>query len=98
MLLPTDRNALTPLYADFYGGSGPALGAALQEWQQRWGAELVASWGTMLQFLVARPQDLETAYELAGQIKAVGGSEQSARYELSPALTRGDAWFLHDRP
>lgn len=99
VLLPTDRSELTPLYADFHGGAGPGLGAVLRDWRERWGAELVASWGTMLQFLVGRPpQDLESAYELAGQIKIVAGSEQSMRYELALALTRSDAWFLHDRP
>lgn len=99
VLLPTDRSELAPLYADFHGGTGPGLGAVLRDWRDRWGAELVASWGTMLQLLVARPpQDLESAYELAGQIKTVAGSEQSMRYELALALTRSDAWFLHDRP
>ena len=76
-----------------------ALAAAIREWEQQWGAELVASWGTMLQFVVSRQPNLgEQAWQLALQLLAVGGSLQSQSWELALAVTRSDAWFLHDRP
>jgi hypothetical protein len=38
----------------------------LRSWRERYGAELVASWGTMLQLSVnAPPADLQDAFELA---------------------------------
>jgi len=36
--------------------------------------------------------------ELAGQLKAVGGSLQMEQWMLALAVSRSDAWFLHDRP
>jgi hypothetical protein len=71
----------------------------MRQWEQRWGAALVAAWGTMLQFTAQRrPEPGPQAWKLAGQLMAVGGSLQCEQWQLAIALTRGDAWFLHDRP
>ncbi|MET7471345.1 DUF4253 domain-containing protein [Micromonospora sp. NPDC005222] len=112
VLLPTPIQWLAPAWLNYFGatekgaraelGDDPGrngLAAAIRQWEQRWGAELVASWGTMLQFVVARrPALSEEAWQLALQLLAVGGSLQSPPWELALALTRSDAWFLHDRP
>jgi hypothetical protein len=103
VLLPTADWWLAPAWLSYHGAMDPplsqALSAAEREWHGRWGAELVASWGTMLQMIVRRPpQDPEDCWELAGQLKDVGGSLQMYRYELALALPGSDAWFLHDRP
>ncbi|GAA2362330.1 hypothetical protein GCM10010170_058370 [Dactylosporangium salmoneum] len=53
----------------------------------------------MLQFVVARPPTLgPDAWRLAKQLKAVGGNLQMPPWALALAVTRSDAWFLHDRP
>jgi hypothetical protein len=103
VLLPTPAQWLAPRWLNYYGADRDkgheSLGAAILRWEHRWGAQLVASWGTMLQFLVSRPPaDPEDAWQLAGQLMAVGGSLQHQRWELALALPRGDAWFLHERP
>jgi hypothetical protein len=103
VFLPTASQWLTPGWFDYYGATCEderrALCAALWQWERRWGAELVASWGTMLQLVVGRqPAAGEQAWELAGQLKAVGGSLQFEQWMLALAVSRSDAWFLHDRP
>ncbi len=102
-LLPTDQGWLSPAWLSFHSFEMPereaALAAAQRDWSRKYGAEIVANWGTMLQFLVGRPPtDPWDAYDLAGQLKDVGGSLQMYRYELALALPRSNAWFLHDRP
>lgn len=106
VLLPTPIQWLAPAWLDYFGatevteGRGrEGLAAAIRQWEQQWGAELVASWGTMLQFVVGRQPALgEQAWQLALQLLALGGSLQSPSWELALAVTHSDAWFLHDRP
>jgi hypothetical protein len=102
-LLPDPRGWLAPAFLSFSSCEDPERAAALAAVQRRWeqdhGAELVAHWGTMLQYTVARPPaDPAEAYRLAGEHKDIGGSLQMYRYELALALPGSDAWFLHDRP
>ncbi|GAA0811136.1 DUF4253 domain-containing protein [Spirilliplanes yamanashiensis] len=96
-----------PAWVSYYGASTPdrdgygAWAAAMRQWQRRWGAELVAAWGTMLQFVVSRqPPPGERAWELAGQHMALGQSLMMGltQWQLAFALATGDAWFLHSRP
>ena len=112
VLLPTSTQWLAPAWLNYHGATEKAarielgddpgrtgLAAAIRQWEQQWGAELVASWGTMLQFVVGRQPALgEQAWQLALQHLAVGGSLQTPPWELALALTRSDAWFLYDRP
>lgn len=100
-LLPTISPWMAGAWLDYFGAGSDMvpLVAALQRWNIRWGAELVASWGTMLQFTVGRrPRQGEEAWELAGELLAWGGSLQMSQWELAFALARIDTWFLHDRP
>lgn len=100
-LLPTTSPWMAGAWLEYFGAEsdGVAFIAALQRWNVRWDAELVASWGTMLQFTVGRrPQPGEEAWELAGQLLAWGGSLQMNQWQLAFVLARIDTWFLHDRP
>ena len=102
-LLPGAHGWLAPAVLCFHSWQEPdravALAAALRRWEDRYGAELVAHWGTVLQLVVARPpSDPDVAYALAAELKDVGGSLQHHRYELALALPGSDAWMLHDRP
>ncbi|SCF29397.1 protein of unknown function (DUF4253) [Micromonospora viridifaciens] len=103
VLLPTPMQWLAPAWLSYFGALRPqgpeGLAAAIWQWEQQWGAELVASWGTMLQFVVGRQPALgEQAWHLALQLLALGGNLEPSPWELALAVTRSDAWFLHDRP
>ena len=100
VLLPTALPWLAPYWLHYWGTDDSTWLSAVQyQWHLQWGAELVASWGTMLQFIVSRqPEPGEQAWELAGQLKKVGTSLQVQQWLLALALPHTDAWFLHDRP
>ena len=76
---------------------------ALKDWHERFGAELVCHFGTMLQFAVAKPpQSFDDAWSVAlehelyadaGLYPAGVGIRDHAR-----ALMRLDKWFVHQRP
>ncbi|GEK20539.1 hypothetical protein CXY01_10590 [Cellulomonas xylanilytica] len=100
-LLPTTSPWLAFEWVSYFGvdSDAPAFVAALERWHRTWGAELVASWGTMLQLTVTRrPQQGEEAWDLAGQLLAWAGSLQLSQWELALIVARSDTWFLHDRP
>lgn len=102
-LLPDARGWLAPAFLGFHscehGEPAAALAAVQRRWEQDYGAELVAHYGTMLQYTVDRPPtDSRDAFRLACEHKDVAGSLQMYRYELALALPHSDAWFLHDRP
>lgn len=101
VLLPTTSAWLAPAWLSYFGtlGMEREFIAACWQWHQRYGAEMVACWGTMLQFFVERPPALgDAAWELAVQLKAVGGSLDVSTGELAFGVSQGNAWFLHDRP
>lgn len=90
-----------------YGAEGSGRHEALirlsREWQHRFGAELVASWGTMLQYVAAKPPTtLDEAFDLAAQQIAVAPCTTLLRGEgvrqLARHLWHGEQWFLHERP
>jgi hypothetical protein len=80
-----------------------ALVRVMRDWWERFGAELVASWGTELQFNVDRPpSDVETAYGLEREQVAVAaytvaGPCVSVRQHARALLHRHD-WYLHEKP
>jgi hypothetical protein len=103
VLLPTVSPWLAPAWLTYHGATRPdgpaAWAAAMLRWHQRWGAALVAGWGTVLQFVAERrPRPGRQAWELAGQLMALGGNLECEQWQLAIALTRSDEWFLHDRP
>ena len=105
--LPTPASEDTVAFVDFFGMDGveghAALLAILRDWRTRFDAEVVAAWGTMLQFVVGRPpEDLDAALALAEEQASVASDtlmlpgvsiEDHAR-----ALVGRREWFLHSRP
>ena len=103
VLLPEAHGWLSPCWLSYFGALLPdqraALAAAEREWEQRWGAQVRASWGTMVELSVERPPtNAEDAWQVAGQVLAAGSSLQLDQWELALALPRCTRWFLHDRP
>ncbi len=98
-LLPTGSPWHAPAWLDFFETSPQDLAAVLRQWQDTYGAELVACWGTMLQFVVHRPPAPGAqAWELARRQMSLGPSLQTPLWMLARALPRSDAWFVHSRP
>jgi hypothetical protein len=110
MFYPTPSGPCSIAYAPFYGEQGGMPGLTSQRlitilefWRRRYGAELVANWGTMLQFVVARPPTtLEDAWNLALQQDLVAqdtltGPGISLRDHARTLIER-PTWFLHCRP
>ena len=107
LLLPVGASEDVAAYVPFYGAwdapGHAALVAVLRGWRERWGAELVAAWGTMLQLAVERPpQDRDAALELAGQQRIVAPDTLRlpgvSRRAHAEALAGREEWFLHERP
>lgn len=107
VLMPTATPWIAAGMLDFYGtetrAETPFLFALLQRWNSLWGAEVVASFGTMLEFSVERPPtDPSDLIQLAVEHFAMApctlqlpgiSVREYARY-----LRGGDSWFLHERP
>jgi hypothetical protein len=64
VLLPTAASEETPAYISFYGAEGEGgherLIALLRSWRERFAAEIVACWGTMLELRVTAPPSSST--------------------------------------
>jgi len=106
LFLPTYNGWDTLAYMHWYGTSDHgaenyiALG---QSWQKKFGAELVAHYGTMLQCLVSRPPTAQQdAWELASEHDLAGpctlASPCIRLRDYARALVGWDRWFLHERP
>lgn len=106
LLLPTENSWDALAYLHWFGSSQPgaqyfiALG---RRWRQRYGAELVAHYGTMLQCLVSRPpQTLDEAWSLAREHDLASPSTLAlpgiALRHHALGLVDHDRWFLHERP
>jgi len=84
-----------------YGGE--IVIAAARRWHERWGAEPVALWGTMMQFTVShRPATPDDAWMLAREHDILAANTLSnpgiPLRDHARALTILDRWFLHSRP
>lgn len=102
-LLPTPHSWATLTYMVWYEQKTLAYTALLKDWQERYGAELVCHYSTMLQFQVARPpQTVEAARELAIQHLLVAPCTLHLPgltvREYTRALQGHATWFLHERP
>ena len=106
LLLPTPNSWETPAYIQWYGAEAlgsPTVVAALREWNARYGAELVAHFGTMLQLVTARrPATPDEAFHLAWQQEGLAPCTTllpgvSLRHHAR-VLLQADKWFLHERP
>lgn len=77
--------------------------AAMQRWQRRYGARLIAHFGTMLHIVSSTcPTDLEEAWGLAREqhllCDALLEPSGEARRHLALGLMHEPRWFLHSRP
>jgi uncharacterized protein DUF4253 len=107
LLLPTAISDEVPAYLSFHGAHGAGgherLIALLRSWRERYAAEMVACWDTMLQLRVsAPPRQLDEAFQLAVE-HWIAARHTAARPGVSirdhaRALLGRTEWFLHDRP
>ena len=102
--LPTPRPwEVFAFVHSLYGTDHIPLIAEAKSWHDSWGAEPVALWGTMVQFVVARPPvDREQRWQIAvahGRLApdTLAGPGVTVR-EHARALGVLDRWFLHARP
>ena len=106
LLMPSLRGWEAPAYLNWFASylcNSQFIVALLREWHEQYGAELVAHYGTMLQFMVSsRPATIEQAFELAWQQHTISPCTTylpgvSVRNHAR-ALLHTDRWFLHERP
>lgn len=105
-LLPTASSSAGPAYLSWFAASDagtPLVVAMLERWGRRFGAELVAHYGTMLEFVVASPPgDFDTALDLAWEHYLLAPCTLelplTSLREYAHMLMSGDTWFLHERP
>lgn len=86
--------------SEFAGGNEPLV-AVLNDWYDRFGAELVAHWGTMLQVVTSRrPSDPEAAWHLALEHELIAPDtlQQLPVREHARTLLQANRWLLHERP
>jgi hypothetical protein len=107
VLLPTTRSWEVPAYISFYGAEGEGgaerLVAVIRSWHGRYGAELVAHFGTMLEFSVGRPPlSLQEAWQLAREQELIAPCTTALQgvplRQHARALVGRGTWFLHERP
>lgn len=106
VLTPSDRGWEVPAYMNWYGAArtnSQLVVALLREWNEKYGAELVAHFGTMLQlYTTRRPDTWEEAFQLAWQQHMIAPCTTllpgiSLR-DRARALMHTNQWFLHERP
>ena len=106
LLFPVANGWETFAHVDFFPnggelGSVARLVAVVRSWHQRFGAELVANWVTMLQFVVTRPPlTADEAWRLALEQAAVAPYTMRGfpLRDHARALVGRERWFLHNRP
>ena len=106
ILLPTMNSWETLAFIHWHGaetcGTETAI-AMLRWWREKYGAELVAHYGTMLHIAITRrPSSIEEAFRLAWEQEALAPCTTalpgvSLRDHARTLLTT-DKWFLHERP
>lgn len=106
MLLPTTNGWDSLAYIHWYGAYSASSEIAislLKRWQQRYQAELVCHYGTMLQLNVGRlPATPQEAFALAWEQEAIAECTTilpgiSLR-DHARSLLAVNRWFLHERP
>lgn len=106
LFLPTSNGWDALAYLNWYGTSdiGSEYYIALgRSWEKRFGAELVAHYGTILQCVVSRPpQSLDEAWPLACEHDMSSESTLALSgihlRDYAHALIGWNRWFLHERP
>ncbi|MBU6953780.1 DUF4253 domain-containing protein [Hahella sp. HN01] len=106
ILLPTTKPWEALAYMHWYGaenvGSEASI-AMLRHWHDKYGAELVAHYGTMLQFNAkSGPKDIFESFDLAFEQEALAPCTTALAGVLlrdhARSLMKTRRWFLHERP
>lgn len=106
LLLPRPEPWSAAVYVGHFGGDWPDSDlrpALVRHWSELYGAEPVANWDTMQQFVVRRPPGtLDQAWEVARAqallwYDTVALPGQSVR-QFARDLVGRERWFLHLRP
>jgi hypothetical protein len=102
VLLPNPHSWNALAYLSWFGGSKNAI-YLIKQWYQKFGAELVCHYGTMLQFFVkCPPPDRQIAFDLAWQHIALAQCTTAlpgvSIRDHARALLELDRWFIHERP
>ena len=107
LFLPTEHSWHAPAYLSFFGAEGPGgaekLIAVVRSWHERFQAELVAHFGTMLELVVGRPPAaLDDAWVLAREQELVAPCTTAlpgvTLRRHARSLVGRNTWFLHERP
>lgn len=104
LLLPTVHGCDALAYMHWWGYNDTLSRIQLlRHWQDKFGAELVAHWDTMLQFIVQRPpQTSDEAFSLAVQhywaAPCTLDLPGERLYQYAESLLHSKRWFLHERP
>lgn len=106
LLIPAENSSDVLAYIHWFGAE--SLGSEvvisqLRDWEEKYGAELVAHYGTMLQFNVANaPKNLQEAFTLATEQVALAPCTLAlpgvSIREHARCLLGIRQWFLHERP
>lgn len=105
VFLPTPHSWGTLAFMSWWaselaGGNEPLI-AVLHDWHDRFGAELVAHWGTILQFTISRrPPNPGAAWRVALEHELIAPYtlHQLPIREHARTLLRAERWLLHERP
>ena len=104
--MPTINSWEIPAYISWYGAescSSELVVALLKYWHEKYGAELVAHYGTMLQLVTQTlPTSPEEAFRLAWEQQVIAPCTTclpgiSLRNHAREML-HCHQWFLHERP
>lgn len=106
VLLPTPHGWEAPAYINWFASyrkNSQLIVALLKEWEEKYGAQLVCHFGTMLQFITAkRPKTPAEAFHLAWQQYMIAPCTillpGISLREHARALMHTNRWFLHERP
>ncbi len=106
LLMPSDRHWEIPAYLSWFASdsaSSELVVALMREWHLRYGTELVAHHGTMLELTTSRlPSSPEEAFHLAWQQETIAQSTTSpagvSLRDHARAMLKTNRWFLHARP
>ncbi|MEL6894154.1 MAG: DUF4253 domain-containing protein, partial [Actinomycetota bacterium] len=99
----SDALALSSFWANESSEDAVALLALVRSWNRRFGAELVAHYGTMLKFIVERPpSSIDDAFQLACEQYWVAPCTTAlpgvSLRDHARALLDRPTWFMHERP
>lgn len=106
IFLPTPEPWDALAYLHWYGSEHDGTESHIamgRHWQQEYGAELFAHFGTMLECFVSRPPTtMEEAWQLAREHDLIApctlALQGTALRHYAAELLNYDRWFLHERP